>query len=53
MNDYQFKLVRLQGDFLWRSHADTDEVFLVIAGELIVEPKVVEHISPRRRNAKR
>ena len=27
LNDYQFKVVRLQGDFIWHSHADTDEAF--------------------------
>ena len=26
MNDYHFKLVKLQGEFVWHSHADTDEV---------------------------
>ena len=25
MNDYQFKLVKIQGDFLWHDHKDTDE----------------------------
>ncbi|WP_236440002.1 cupin domain-containing protein [Pseudomonas syringae] len=34
MNDYQFKLVKVQGEFLWHSHADTDEVFIVLEGEL-------------------
>ena len=59
MNDYQFKLVRLVGEFVWHQHADTDEVFIVIegemvlrfrdrevplrAGELFVIPKGVEH----------
>ena len=59
MNDYQFKLARLQGEFVWHSHADTDETFLVIdgsmtiqfrdgevkltAGEMYVVPKGVEH----------
>jgi len=28
MNDYQFKLAKLQGDFLWHDHKDTDETFL-------------------------
>lgn len=37
MNDYQFKLVRAQGDFVWHSHEETDETFLVIDGELIIE----------------
>ncbi|SDE91594.1 cupin domain-containing protein [Pseudomonas seleniipraecipitans] len=59
MNDYQFKVARLQGDFIWHSHAETDEAFLVLdgtlrldfrdgsvtlgSGELYVVPKGVEH----------
>lgn len=65
MNDYQFKLARIRGEFVWHSHADTDEVFIVIdgemaidfrdgsvdlhAGELFVVPKGVEH-KPRADN---
>lgn len=61
MNDYQFKLVKLQGEFVWHSHEHTDEVFLVVqgemeigfrdrdvvlrAGEMFVVPKGVEHIT--------
>ena len=37
MNDYQFKLVKLLGDFVWHSHNDTDEVFIVIEGEMKIE----------------
>ena len=37
LNDYQFKLVRVKGDFVWHDHADTDEAFLVIEGEMIIE----------------
>ena len=37
MNDYQFKLVKLQGDFVWHSHADTDEVFIVLEGAMKIE----------------
>jgi mannose-6-phosphate isomerase-like protein (cupin superfamily) len=37
MNDYQFKLARVKGDFVWHSHAETDETFLVIDGQLIIE----------------
>ena len=37
MNDYQFKLVRLEGDFIWHHHADTDETFVVIDGELRID----------------
>ncbi len=34
MNDYQFKLVKFQGEFVWHSHTDTDEVFIVLNGEM-------------------
>jgi mannose-6-phosphate isomerase-like protein (cupin superfamily) len=37
MNDYQFKLVKIRGEFVWHSHADTDEVFLVLDGEMMLE----------------
>ena len=37
MNDYQFKLVRAEGDFVWHSHEDTDETFLLIEGELHID----------------
>ncbi len=37
MNDYQFKLVKLQGDFIWHEHADTDETFIVIEGSLRID----------------
>jgi mannose-6-phosphate isomerase-like protein (cupin superfamily) len=59
MNDYQFKIAKLQGDFVWHDHEDTDEAFIVIegvlridfrdgavhpsAGEMFVVPKGVEH----------
>jgi len=59
MNDYQFKLVNLKGDFVWHDHKDTDETFIVIdgdlridfrdgavqvsQGEMFVVPKGVEH----------
>ncbi len=59
MNDYHFKLVKFQGEFLWHNHSDTDEVFIVLdgqmdiefregkvslkKGELFVVPKGVEH----------
>ncbi|WLT31974.1 cupin domain-containing protein [Geothrix sp. PMB-07] len=61
MNDYQFKLVKLEGEFVWHAHEDTDEAFLVLrgemeiafrdgavtlrAGELFVVPKGREHIT--------
>ena len=37
MNDYQFKLVKLQGEFVWHKHDDTDEVFLVVDGDMAIE----------------
>ena len=37
MNDYQFKLAKVQGEFDWHSHADTDEAFIIIDGELEIE----------------
>ena len=37
MNDYEFKLARAKGDFVWHSHADTDEVFVIIEGELRID----------------
>ena len=59
MNDYQFKLAKVQGEFTWHSHTETDEVFFIIegvldiefrdgevrleAGEMFVVPKGVEH----------
>src|SRR6201996_3917523 len=59
MNDYQFKIVKLLGDFVWHDHTDTDETFIVLegtlridfrdgavhvsAGEMFVVPKGVEH----------
>lgn len=37
LNDLQFKLVKFQGDFVWHRHDDTDEAFLVLSGEMVVE----------------
>ena len=37
MNDYQFKLAKLKGEFVWHAHADTDEVFIVLQGALTLE----------------
>ena len=37
MNDYQFKLVKVEGEFVWHDHPDTDEVFMVIEGSLRIE----------------
>ena len=59
MNNYDFKIVKFKGDFVWHSHPDTDETFIIMegtlvmnfrdrkvevhAGEMIVIPKGVEH----------
>ena len=59
MNDYHLKLAKVQGEFVWHAHPETDEVFLVVKGkldihfrdgkvslnegELYVVPKGVEH----------
>ena len=37
MNGYQFKVVKLQGDFIWHDHKDTDETFIVIEGDLRID----------------
>lgn len=37
MNDYQFKLVKIKGEFVWHKHEDTDEVFIVIEGKMKIE----------------
>jgi mannose-6-phosphate isomerase-like protein (cupin superfamily) len=59
MNNYDFKIVKFKGDFIWHSHPETDETFIIMegtlvmnfrdrkvevrAGEMIVIPKGVEH----------
>ena len=37
LNDYQFKLAKIQGDFIWHSHPETDEAFIVLEGSLVIE----------------
>ena len=37
MNDYQFKLAKLEGEFVWHNHEDTDEVFIVVKGSMRIE----------------
>lgn len=37
LNDYEIKLVKLRGEFVWHSHDETDELFLVIEGELTIQ----------------
>ena len=39
MNDYQIKLVKIKGDFVWHNHEDTDELFFVIKGKMYIEFK--------------
>lgn len=59
MNDYHFKIVKIQGEFVWHDHPETDEVFIVLQGqfeiqfrdgkvslrqgEMFVVPKGLEH----------
>ena len=59
LNDYEVKVVKLKGEFVWHRHAETDELFLVVKGtlrialrdgdvvlgpgELFVVPRGVEH----------
>ena len=59
MNNYQFKIAKIKGEFIWHDHKDTDETFLVIEGkmtlkfrngdvklsegEMYVVPKGIEH----------
>ena len=68
MNNYQFKLVRVEGDFIWHDHPETDETFIVLegdlridfrdgavqiaAGEMFVVPRGVEHKPHTGREAK-
>ncbi len=37
LNDSHVKLVKVQGEFVWHQHADEDELFLVLQGELTIE----------------
>jgi len=37
MNDYQFKIVKLEGEFVWHSHEETDETFMVLSGSMRIE----------------
>jgi len=37
LNDYQFKVVKLEGDFVWHRHEDTDEAFIILEGELRID----------------
>ena len=37
LNDYEIKLVRIEGEFVWHTHDETDELFLVIDGTLTIQ----------------
>lgn len=37
LNDYQFKIAKLKGEFVWHRHPETDEAFLVLEGRLAIE----------------
>jgi mannose-6-phosphate isomerase-like protein (cupin superfamily) len=37
MNDYHFKLAKIQGEFVWHSHPETDEVFIVVSGSMRID----------------
>ena len=34
MNDYEFKIARIKGEFIWHKHTETDEVFIIIEGSM-------------------
>jgi len=68
LNDYQLKLAKIEGEFVWHRHEDTDELFICVAGELLIEfrdgsvtlgpgelfvvPKGVEHRPSAREECK-
>ena len=37
LNDYEVKVVEVEGEFVWHTHEDTDELVLVIDGELTIQ----------------
>ena len=37
MNDYHFKIAKIQGEFIWHSHPETDEVFIIISGSMQIQ----------------
>lgn len=37
LNDYEVKVVKLEGEFVWHTHEDTDELFLVVSGRLTIQ----------------
>nr|WP_252894745.1 cupin domain-containing protein [Liquorilactobacillus satsumensis] len=68
MNNYQFKVVKIQNDFVWHKHDTTDEVFIILtgnvridfrdgnvnlaAGEMFVIPKGKEHKHMQKKKPK-
>ena len=59
LNDYEFKVVKVQGEFVWHHHDHEDELFMVVKGrfrmdfrdrsewieegEFVIVPKGIEH----------
>ncbi|MDF2576368.1 MAG: cupin protein [Agromyces sp.] len=39
VNDYDVKVVKVLGEFTWHSHPETDELFLVVSGELVIQQR--------------
>ena len=37
VNDYDVKVVKLEGEFTWHSHPETDELFMVVSGQLVIQ----------------
>jgi len=37
LNDYEIKVVKIKGEFVWHTHEDTDELFIVVDGELTIQ----------------
>ena len=48
LNDYEIKLAKLKGEFVWHTHDDTDELFLVIEGRLTIQLRDGD-VTPRAR----
>lgn len=37
LNDYKIEVVKAKGEFVWHTHPDTDDFFLVLAGHLTIQ----------------
>ena len=37
LNDYKLQIVKVEGEFVWHSHEDTDDFFLVLKGRLTIQ----------------